>query len=299
MTVDILIPYWGDPRLMRETVQSVLAQTRRDWILTVVDDAYPDPAIGAWLGSMTDPRIRYIRQSANVGITENYRTSLALAENEFCMFLGCDDILEPEYLDTVLSALERHPEASIVQPGVRVIGETGDLSRPLGDRAKAAFAPRGRQPHLIEGEGLAVSLLHGNWLYWPSLMFRTERLREVPFRNDYPLIQDLGLILDLVVGGASLLHVPDRCFRYRRHAKSASAATQLNSRRFPDERRFFDAIRHELSSIGWHRAARAAGWRVTSRVNALATFPTAIRRRDMRAGRRLLAHALAQPLTVR
>ena len=36
VALDILVPYWGDPDLMRETVDSVLAQDGNDWRLTVV-----------------------------------------------------------------------------------------------------------------------------------------------------------------------------------------------------------------------------------------------------------------------
>jgi len=46
LTLDIFIPYWGEPRFMKETVQSVLAQDVGDWKLTVVDDAYPTLEVG-------------------------------------------------------------------------------------------------------------------------------------------------------------------------------------------------------------------------------------------------------------
>lgn len=49
MPLDVLVPFWGDPALLRLTVESVLAQTDGDWLLTVVDDAYPDPAPGEYV----------------------------------------------------------------------------------------------------------------------------------------------------------------------------------------------------------------------------------------------------------
>ena len=42
MPLDIFVPFWGDPAMLRETVESVLAQSNDQWLLTVVDDAYPD-----------------------------------------------------------------------------------------------------------------------------------------------------------------------------------------------------------------------------------------------------------------
>ena len=143
--LDILVPYWGDPALMRRTVESVLAQTSDDWRLTVVDDAYPDRQVTDWLESMDDPRVRSVRHAENLGITENYRHCLALATHELVVFLGCDDLLLPDYVAVVLAAHRRFPEAAMIQPGVRVVG---DDDAPAGEprrhgQAAAAAAPGG------------------------------------------------------------------------------------------------------------------------------------------------------------
>ena len=82
VALDILVPYWGDPDLMRETVESVFAQQRDDWRLLVVDDAYPDRRITDWLAGLDDPRVSVVRHEANVGITANYRECLARATQE-------------------------------------------------------------------------------------------------------------------------------------------------------------------------------------------------------------------------
>ena len=104
MALDILVPYWGDPDLMRETVESVFAQERDDWRLLVVDDAYPDPQITEWLSALDDPRVTVVRHAANLGITANYRECLARATQEHVVFLGCDDVLLPDYVGVVLDA---------------------------------------------------------------------------------------------------------------------------------------------------------------------------------------------------
>jgi glycosyltransferase involved in cell wall biosynthesis len=141
VALDILVPYWGDPDLMRETVESVLAQERDDWRLLVVDDAYPDPRIFEWLTRLDDPRVTVVRHEVNVGITANYRECLARATQEHVVFLGCDDVLLPSYVGVVLDAVAAVPEAVMVQPGVRVVDETGTAA--AGRRSY----PRTRQPN--------------------------------------------------------------------------------------------------------------------------------------------------------
>ena len=95
--------------------------------------------------------------------------------------------------------------------------------------------PRGGGRQLISGEAIATNLMHGDWLYWPSLAFRTDKIREVDFRDGFPIIQDLALIMDMIYKGDQLLIEPAVCFRYRRHSNSASS--DKADRRFTVRRR--------------------------------------------------------------
>ena len=79
MPLDIFVPFWGDPALLRETVESVLAQRTGDWLLTVVDDAYPDPSVARWFETIEDPRVRYLRHEHNRGKSAAVNTALACA----------------------------------------------------------------------------------------------------------------------------------------------------------------------------------------------------------------------------
>ena len=55
MTLEIFVPFWGDPALLFETVDSVRAQRNPDWRLVVIDDCYPDEPC-----PRTSPRSRTI-----------------------------------------------------------------------------------------------------------------------------------------------------------------------------------------------------------------------------------------------
>lgn len=294
VALDILVPYWGDPDLMRETVESVLAQDRDDWRLLVVDDAYPDPQIAQWLTDLGDPRVTVVRHRANVGITANYRECLARATAEHVVFLGCDDVLLPEYVGVALDAFATVPEAVMVQPGVRVVDETGTASAGLADTVKLRFLrPRGSGRTVLSGEPLATSLLHGNWLYWPSIAFRRSAIEEIGFRVEMPIIQDFALELDLVAHGGALVVDPTVCFLYRRHAGSASSTTLTDGTRFADERTYYAMAVRQMHALGWRRAERAARARLTSRAHALSLLPGVLAGRRWSAVGRLLRHAVA------
>ncbi|NMR20882.1 glycosyltransferase [Cellulomonas fimi] len=293
MPLDILVPFWGDPGLLRETVASVLAQRNGDWLLTVVDDAYPDESVAEYFAGITDPRVRYVRNETNQGITENYRTCVALATQERVVILGCDDVLLPNYVDVVLDAHARFPDVEIVQPGVQVIDERGAVVTTLADTVKQRLMmPRTSGARVLAGEELAVSLLRADWLYWPSLVFRRDVLVRTPFRDAMPIIQDLALVIDVVCAGGRLLLEPTLCFSYRRHSASASSAKAIDGTRFRGERAYFDLAARQVAALGWRRAERAARTHLTSRLHALTLLPQAARARQPEAARALLRHAL-------
>ncbi|MHA7209502.1 glycosyltransferase family 2 protein [Arthrobacter sp. MDT1-65] len=291
MLLDIFIPYWGDPGYMKETVRSVLAQESDDWRLTVVDDAYPDLAVKEYVDGIDDERITYIRKDRNEGITANYRTCVSLATQDLMTILGCDDVLLPNYVDTILAAHHRFPEAAIIQPGVRIIDEAGTVVTTLTDTAKQKLVrPRGSGLQLVSGEAIAANLMHGDWLYWPSLAFRTDKIREVDFREGFPIIQDLALVMDMVYKGDQLLIEPTLCFSYRRHSASASSAKLVDGSRFAGEREYFSLAAGQARELDWKRAERAARLRLTSRAHAATLLPGALLRRNRTAAKALARH---------
>lgn len=293
--VDLMIPYWGDPTYMRQTLTSVLAQTSAAWRLTIIDDAYPDPWLGAWIDELAHPSVRYVRKRTNEGLVANFRSCVQMAEAPLMAMIGSDDRLLPTYVESILRAHQAFPFATMIQPAVRVIDADGSPSSGLADVVKQrALRPRGEHPHVLAGEDLATSLLHGDWLYWPSLAFRTDAIQSVDFNDAYSIVLDLDVILALIERGASMLVWPEEVFEYRRHAQSESSASLLTGTRFAGEREFFGEVAGRMDSLGWRKAARAARWHITSRLHAATLAPVAARARSLTSLRTIARHTLGR-----
>lgn len=289
----VLIPYWGEPALLDDTMATVLSQTDPRWRVTIVDDCYPDPTARETYTDHPDPRVEYVRNEVNLGLAGNFEKCRTLATGTRAVFLGCDDLLHDDFVATVWRHHAAHPDVEIIQVGVRVIDASGQPSMGLADRVKSLIRPKVSGPTVFGGEHLAASLLRGNWLYWPSLVFRVDALAHRSFRADLPIILDLALIMDAVAAGNRLLLAPEICFDYRRHDESASSVSLLQGNRLADERRWFGEAAATLSAHGWPRAARAARTHWTSRLHALSLFPAAVRSRSRLAVSRVLRHVLA------
>lgn len=290
MRFEIAMPYYGDVRLMRDAVHSVLAQEGDDWRLTVVDDGR-EPEVPGWFASLADPRVRYLRNERNLGVTGNFNRCVELAEYEYLVLMGCDDLMHRNYLSVVRDAAGREPKAAVIQPGVRVIGSDGQPYDTLVDRTKRRlYAPRTPRA-LLGGEDLAAGLLRGNWLYFPSICWRTEAVQRFGFRSDLGVIQDLALVVDLLLAGEWLATTPEVCFSYRRHAASESSATAYSGHRFEEAKRFFRETADRLDAFGWHRAARVSRRHLSSRLHALTLLPGAVRHAGRPGAAAMLRHA--------
>ncbi|MFI8822531.1 glycosyltransferase family 2 protein [Streptomyces sp. NPDC053431] len=292
-TLDIMLPHYGDTALMQAAVRSVLDQTDEDWRLTVVDDG-KEPDVPEWFASLGDSRVRYQRNEQNLGITRNFRKCVDLVESTHFTMLGSDDLLLPGYVATMRAAVAAVPDAAIYQPGVEVIDEHGNASTTLGDEVKKRlYAPKNTGRRLVlQGEPLAANLLGGNWLYFPSIVWRADAVKEISFREDLSVIQDLALIIELIRRGEKLVVEPATAFRYRRHSGSLSSSEAVSGARFGEAVRFFNEVADELDGHGWPKAARAARRHLSMRLHALTMVPGALRHRQSAALRSLLGYAL-------
>ncbi|MCW2817180.1 MAG: putative glycosyltransferase [Nocardioides sp.] len=293
VSIDLLLPFYGPPHLMRVALKSVLAQDDPDWRLHVVDDCHPDLSVRDFVTSLDDRRVTYRRNEHNLGANLTYRHALERSTADVVVFFGADDVMLPHYVRTLRRTLESHPGAAVVQPGVEVIDEVGRPALGGADRIKKRLRPGGAGASTLSGQGLAASLLRGNWTYFPSLAWDRALVDEIGFRS-YGVVQDLALLVDVAVAGGSLVIDPEVTFRYRRHRASDSSVRAATGGRFNEERDYFDTIARELDVLEWDRAARSARVRLTSRANALAHLVPAVRARSPRAVGSLLRHALSR-----
>ncbi|RZU64360.1 GT2 family glycosyltransferase [Microterricola gilva] len=293
VSIDIVMPFYGSFDLLRAAVLSVQAQTDPDWRLTIVDDRYPDPEPMAWARTLNDPRITVVENAHNLGVSGNFTRSVELADADFAMIIGCDDILLPTYISRMRELAARFPDAAYLQPGVEVIDADGTVVLPLADRVKGYYRPTVSGPRSLSGETLATSLLRGNWTYFPSILWRTEVLKKHGFRSDLDVVLDLALQIEIVTDGGILVLDTVPTFRYRRHQASVSSWKASDGSRFREEQRYFLEAAAAMRELGWRRAAGAATRHVTSRLNAVTRLPSALSARDRSGIRSLLGHALS------
>jgi glycosyltransferase involved in cell wall biosynthesis len=117
-----VIPTYNYARFLRESIDSVLAQTYPALEVIVVDDGSTDetPQILAGYGD----RIRVISQT-NQGVGAARNAGIAAARGEYIAFLDSDDIMRARKLEHDIARFERDPELGLVHCGAESFDNAG------------------------------------------------------------------------------------------------------------------------------------------------------------------------------
>ncbi|MDE7190344.1 MAG: glycosyltransferase [Muribaculaceae bacterium] len=105
--ISIIVPVYRVESYLPACIESVLAQTFRNWELILVDDGSPDNC-GAICDSYAarDSRIKVLHQS-NAGVSAARNTGLEARRGSMLTFLDGDDMIAPLYLQRLLEVMKR------------------------------------------------------------------------------------------------------------------------------------------------------------------------------------------------
>lgn len=97
--ITIGLPVFNDSEFLPAAIESVLAQTHKNFQLIISDNASTDETSEICRNyASCDKRIIYFRQPENIGAYANFRSVLLKCETEFFMWLGAHDLINPLYL---------------------------------------------------------------------------------------------------------------------------------------------------------------------------------------------------------
>ncbi|TXI84648.1 MAG: glycosyltransferase, partial [Cupriavidus sp.] len=103
--VSVIIPTFNRAHVLGRAIDSVLGQTYADLELIVVDDGSSDGTAGL-MKSFGDPRLRYVQQAKNQGVSAARNRGIAEARGEWLAFLDSDDLWLAQKLERQFAALQ-------------------------------------------------------------------------------------------------------------------------------------------------------------------------------------------------
>ena len=288
----VVIPNWNGARWLTGCLDAVAAQTRPPDELLVVDGASSDESLAILKQHPARPRV--LELDANRGFGAAVNRGLAAVEAEAVALLNTDVVLEPDWLERALAALEAAPEAAAVatkmvaldDPGR--IDDTGDFLGRDGSAVQRGKFSRDRGQWDAPGEVWGACA--GAALYRRSAVLEVGGFDE----SFFMYLEDVDLALRLRLAGWSCRYEPV----VARHASEGSSAQLplglafwvarndllLVAKAFP--LRWAPLVLYRQAAYAWH-AARERRLRAQLRGLAAALPRLPAMWRERRALRRL------------
>jgi glycosyltransferase involved in cell wall biosynthesis len=206
--VSVIIPTYNHRDWIIETLDSVFAQTYRDFEVIIVNDGSPDDTNTVVKRIVEERGIRYFDQP-NAGQAHARNEGLAQARGEFIAFLDDDDLWPPDKLEWQAEVLNTYPDAVMVYGGMRFVDAGHDTAIDPGPDAPAG--------------AIREQFLRRNRIWSPGqTLIRRSAMREIgPLDESVWGADDWDMYIRLA--GVGRVEYRNRlALRYRKHIGNAS-----------------------------------------------------------------------------
>lgn len=206
--VTVVIPAYRVGAMLRDAIDSVLAQDRTDWEIVVIDDGDRDAAAHV-APYLADPRIRFL-ETDNGGPSTARNRAMATATTPYVALLDGDDVYEPDFLSSMIAAIEASPKIGFVTCDAIFFG-----ADRIGERF-SAYCPQ-ELPATLE------RVLRRQFNVCVPTVIRREAIMGIGgFDTGIISSEDFDGWIRLLEAGWELAYVPRPLARYRRRANQAS-----------------------------------------------------------------------------
>ena len=176
--VGIGLPVFNGEGYLEEALDSILAQTHKDFELIISDNASTDRTRQICRTyAAHDPRVRYYRNKENLGASRNFNRVFELSSGKYFKWAAHDDLLAPEFLAKCVEVLERDPSVVLCHSGTMCIDKHGRWIR----RNKSSNGGYSQKPH--ERFRAQLSFFKPCWKIFG--LIRADSLRKTPIMGEY------------------------------------------------------------------------------------------------------------------
>ncbi len=110
--VSIIMPSYNTGKYIKASIDSIIAQTYKNWELIIIDDCSADNSNDIIL-SYNEPRIRLLKNKTNLGAALSRNSGLREAAGKYITFIDSDDIWVPEKLEKQIKYIKQNDYAFI------------------------------------------------------------------------------------------------------------------------------------------------------------------------------------------
>lgn len=151
--VSICIPSYNSGEFVKQTLETILAQTYQNIEIIVVDDVSKDNTAEI-VRSFNSPKIKFSINEKNLGVVDNWNRSIELASGEYIKIMGADDLLVPTCIEEQLNVFLTNKEN---------IALVSSYKHVINHKNKIIIYKKGLTESIIDGrEAIKKSAIDGS-----------------------------------------------------------------------------------------------------------------------------------------
>ncbi|MBE0558465.1 MAG: glycosyltransferase family 2 protein, partial [Proteobacteria bacterium] len=204
--VSIVIVNWNGREFLPECLDALRRQVYRDFSAILVDNGSQDGSVA--FVSEHYPEVRIVALPDNRGFAAANNVAFETVETEFVALLNNDTVPDSLWLQSLIEALEAHPQAGMAASKMLLYDR-----RKVIDRAGDGYTTAGAA--LLRGRGLSVeSHRVREWVFGACAgagVYRTAMLRDIGFFDEdfFLLYEDVDLSFRAQLKGYKCIYVPE------------------------------------------------------------------------------------------
>jgi glycosyltransferase involved in cell wall biosynthesis len=191
--------YNTDEVCLRESIESILNQTFKDFEFIIVDDGTSNN-LEAIIADFDDERIRLLKNPSNRGFVYSLNNAIKNARGDYIVRMDTDDRALPERLQRIYHFIAQHPEYDVV--GSRAVEFSGS------GNGKGSVLGR-------SGEKTRRNIMRGDTMVHPTVIFRRKAIVDAGLYDTFHRAEDLALWCKLLMRGSRLYVMNDILLEYR------------------------------------------------------------------------------------
>ena len=226
--ISIIVPVYNTEKYLRRCIDSVLAQTYKDFELLLIDDGSKDSSgVICDEYAAKDARLRvFHKENGGVSDTRNY--GLDLAQGKYLMFLDSDDFwLRNDVLEMLIGKAEEN-DLDIIRGEYSAMHEDGTLAW----NREISAERRNHAGQILTNVEFLEYAIHGEF-FLPLSMIKLSSIGKLRFEVGRVFLEDMLFYSTYLLHSLRCMYVPNiRFYAYRKNEGSAS--NEANVRKLAD-----------------------------------------------------------------
>ncbi|HSF86495.1 MAG TPA: glycosyltransferase family A protein [Acidimicrobiia bacterium] len=223
------LPVYNGGEYLRETLESVRAQTFKDWELIISNNGSTDGTMEIIQEyAACDERIQYRVHPKNVGAHRNYNSIVPHATGQYFKWLAHDDLMAPTFVERCVDILDARPEVVLVFAATDRIDERSNKISELRSTMSYESDSAYERLRAYVGDRMKAPQIFG-------VMRRTTLLETGLLRShgasDFTFLEEMAM-------RGRFAYVDEPLFFYRFHTQRHSASSAVEQVQYynPDQK---------------------------------------------------------------